>query len=79
MEAMNLRDTVLDYIANADEHLLKVVKAVVENYNESDIVAFHPDGRPMSRKEYKNALDNAENQVSEGNYISAEDFLNEEL
>ena len=51
---------------------------MVENDNENDTVAFHPDGRPMSRKESKDALDNAENQVAEGDYISAEYFLNEE-
>lgn len=78
MDAVKLRETVLDYIANADERLLKVVKAVVESYNEDDTVAFYPDGKPMSRKEYKNALNIAENQVAEGDYITAEDFLNEE-
>ncbi len=78
MEAGNLRETVLDYITKADEQLLKVVKAVVENYNENDTVAFHPNGRPMTRKEYKSALENSENQVKEGDYISAQDFLNEE-
>ncbi len=51
---------------------------VVENYNENDTIAFHPNGKPLSRKQYKNALDRAENQVAEGDYISAEDFLNEE-
>ena len=78
MEAVKLRETVLDYIANADERLLKMVKAVVESYNEDDTVAFHVNGKPMSRKEYKHALNTAENQVAEDDYISAEDFLNEE-
>lgn len=79
MEGVKLRETVLGYIDNADERLLRVLKAVAESYNENDTVAFHPDGKPMSRKEYKKALDEAENQVSEGDYISAEDFLNDEL
>jgi len=78
MEAVKLREIVLEYIANADEKLLKVIKKVVESYEENDNVAFHPDGRPMSRKEHKKALDRAESQVAEGDYISAKDFFNEE-
>ncbi len=78
MEATKLRETVINYMADADERLLKVIKAVVESYNENENVAFYPDGSPMSRREYKEALERAENQVAEGDYIAAEDFLNEE-
>jgi len=78
MEAKELRNTVLEYINTADERLLNIVKAVVESYREDDAVAFYPDGTPMTQKQYKEALDKAENQVAEGDYTLAEDFLNEE-
>lgn len=78
MEKLNLRDTVLYYISNADEELLKIIKSVMESYSENDTVAFHPDGRPMTRNFYKSALNKAESQVNEGDYVSAEDFLKEE-
>jgi hypothetical protein len=39
MGALELRDSVLEYINVADERLLKVVKAVIESYQENDVVA----------------------------------------
>jgi hypothetical protein len=49
-----------------------------EGYFKNETVAYHPDGTPMSRQEYKMALDVAESQIVEGDYISAEEFEQEE-
>jgi hypothetical protein len=35
-----------------------------------DQVAFHPDGTPMTRKEYKIALEIAEEQIKNGDFVS---------
>lgn len=62
----------------ADDRILSIVNGVFENYYQDEQVAFHPDGSPMSRKEYKMALDTAETQIKEGDFISAEEFEQQE-
>ena len=57
---------------------MSIVNGVFENYYQDEQVAFHPDGSPMSRKEYKMALDTAETQIKEGDFISAEEFEQQE-
>lgn len=37
MGALELRDSILGYINTADERLLKVVKAVIESYQENEL------------------------------------------
>ena len=44
---------------------------------ENNIVAFYPDGKPMTKKEYKSAIDVANQQIKEGDFISVEEFENE--
>ncbi|MCV2485373.1 hypothetical protein OD917_10590 [Flavobacterium sp. SH_e] len=77
MGALELRDSILEYINTADERLLKVVKAVIESYQEDEIVAFSVDGKPITRSEYKSELANAENEIRTGNVISQEDLEKE--
>ena len=42
-----------------------------------DQVAFHPDGTPMTRKEYKIALDTAEKQIKNGDFVSVDELEKE--
>lgn len=44
---------------------------------EEDQVAFHPDGTPMTRKEYKIALDTAEEQIKNGDFVSVDELEKE--
>lgn len=74
MGTVELKKRITLYLENADERVLKIVNSVFENYYQQEQVAFHPDGTPMSRKEYKEALDTAEKQIKDGDYISVEDF-----
>uniref|UniRef100_UPI004049D30A hypothetical protein n=1 Tax=Gelidibacter sp. TaxID=2018083 RepID=UPI004049D30A len=74
MSTIELKQRITDYLENADERVLKIVNSVFENYYHQEQVAFHPDGSPMSRKQYKEALDIAENQVNEGDFISVDDL-----
>lgn len=74
MGALELRDSVLEYINTADERLLKVVKAVIESYQENDIVAYAIDGTPLTRTTYKAELQEAKAEIERGEYISQEDL-----
>lgn len=77
MAALELRDTILEYINTADERLLKVVKAVIESYQEEEIVAFSVDGEPVTKAMYKESLADAKLEIENGNYISQEDLEKE--
>ncbi len=74
MSTVELKNKIQGFLEQADERILNIVNSVFENYYQQEQVAFHPDGTPMSRKEYKDALDIAEKQIKEGDYISVEDF-----
>jgi hypothetical protein len=77
MGALELRDSVLEYINTADERLLKVVKAVIESYQENDIVAYTIDGMPLTRMAYKEDLQEAKAEIKRGEYITQEDLEKE--
>ncbi|OXE99122.1 hypothetical protein BC749_102657 [Flavobacterium araucananum] len=77
MGALELRDSVLQYINTADERLLKVVKAVIESYQEEEIIAFSADGKPITRAIYKEEIAKAELDIKKGNVISQEDLEKE--
>jgi hypothetical protein len=77
MGALELRDSVLEYINAADERLLKVVKAVIESYQEEEIVAFSVDGKPITRSVYKEELANAKLEIEKGELTSQEDLEKE--
>lgn len=74
MSTVELKKRITHFLEHADERVLNIVNSVFENYCQEEQVAYHPDGTPMSRKEYKEALDIAENQVNEGDYIPVEDL-----
>ena len=74
MSTIELKNKIQGFLEQADERVLNIVNSVFENYYQQEQVAFHPDGTPMSRKEYKDALDIAEKQIREEDYISVEDF-----
>jgi hypothetical protein len=77
MGALELRDSVLEYINTADERLLKVVKAVIESYQENDVVAYTVDGNPLTRIDYKDELQQAKAEIKRGEYTTQEDLEKE--
>ena len=77
MGALELRDSVLESINKADERLLKVVKAVIESYQENDVVSYTIDGRPLTRIAYKEELQEAIAEIKKGEYITQEDLEKE--
>ncbi|WP_166925281.1 hypothetical protein [Flavobacterium poyangense] len=77
MGALELRDSVLEYINAADERLLKVVKAVIESYREEEIVTFSVEGEPITRAVYMQELAKAKKEIENGEFISQEDLEKE--
>lgn len=77
MGALELKDSVLQYINSADERLLKVVKAVIESYQEDEIVAYTVNGNPLTRNQYKIELTQAIEEINSGQFISQEDLEKE--
>ncbi len=77
MGALELKDSVLQYINSADERLLKVVKAVIESYQEDEIVAYTVNGNPLTRNQYKIELTQAIEEINSGKFMSQEDLEKE--
>lgn len=78
MGALELRQKWVQSIKTVDDRFLQMVDALYEGYFKNETVAYHPDGTPMSRQEYKMALDIAESQIAKGDYMSADEFEQEE-
>jgi len=78
MGAVELRKKWMKSIRTVDDRFLQMVDALYEGYFKNEVVAYHPDGTPMTRQEYKMALDVAEGQIETGDYISADEFEQEE-
>ncbi|RNL88509.1 hypothetical protein ED312_08660 [Sinomicrobium pectinilyticum] len=78
MGALELREKWKRSIKTVDIRFLQMVDALYEGYFKNEVVAYHPDGSPMTRQEYKMALDVAEDQIDKGDYISADEFEQEE-
>lgn len=77
MGALELKDNILELLNNADENLLKVVKEAIDNYKEEEIVAHTVEGKPLNRKEYKEELERALQEIRNGNFTTHEDLLKE--
>ena len=77
MGALELRNNLLQYINQADERLLMVVKAVMETYWEDEVVASTVDGNPLSKIAYKNELKEAIAEIKRGEFITQEDLEKE--
>jgi mevalonate pyrophosphate decarboxylase len=77
MGALELRDSLLQYINQADERLLKVVKAVMESYWEEEIVAYTIDGKPLTKLAYKEELKEAKAEIERGEFTTQEDLEKE--
>lgn len=77
MSTAELKNKIQYFLENADDKVLKIVNGVFENYYQDEIVAFYPDGKPMTKNNYITDIEIANNQVKEGDYISVEELENE--
>lgn len=73
-----LKNRIQLFVDKADDRVLSIVNSVFEHYYQDETVAYHPDGSPMTRKEYKMALDLSEAQIKKGDFTSVEEFEAEE-
>ncbi|MAN28218.1 MULTISPECIES: hypothetical protein [Mesonia] len=78
MGAAELRKKWKKSIKTVDVRFLQMVDALYEGYFKNEVVAYHPDGTPMTRQDYKMALDVAESQIEKGDFMTAEEFEKEE-
>lgn len=78
MGAIDLREKWKKSIKTVDDRFLQMVDALYESYSKNEVVAYHPDGSPMTHHEYKTALDVAEGQIDKEDFISADQFEHEE-
>ncbi|MCC4213890.1 hypothetical protein [Leeuwenhoekiella parthenopeia] len=77
MGTQELKKRIKSYVERGDDKVLAIVHGVFENYYQDEIVAYFPDGSPMSRKEYNMQLENAEDQIGRGEFSSIEDVENQ--
>lgn len=77
METIELKNRIQHFLDKADTKALNIVLGVFENYFEDEVVAYHPNNSPMSRKEYNAALAIAEKQILNGEVVSVEELLDE--
>lgn len=77
MESSELKETVLRYINEADDRLLHIVRALVESYQENDVVAFTIDRKPLTKKQYNQELLDAEEEIEGGAFITQENLEKE--
>jgi rRNA pseudouridine-1189 N-methylase Emg1 (Nep1/Mra1 family) len=74
MNTTVLKNKIHSLVENADEKVLTIVNSVFENYYNQNSVAFHPDGKLMTKQEYKEALQIAEQQILKGDFMDVEDM-----
>ena len=74
MESVALRKELGEAIKKADSRLLKVLKAVIESYQDDDSVAYNITGEPLNRTAYRKELQDAEQEIKDGKVISQEDL-----
>jgi hypothetical protein len=80
MATVDLKKSIHDYIDNADERLLKLIKALVETYQENketDTVAYTVDGKPLTQEQYNKELLDAVSEIERGGYTTQEDLEKE--
>lgn len=73
MSETELRKKLHEDIDKADHHLLTMLNALIEAYDdESVIVGSTVDGAPISRKDLKKRVEESEAQIANGDYMSQE-------
>jgi hypothetical protein len=64
MATLDLRQSVLEYIKNADNRFLRLVKAMADNYNDDD--------DRISVGQYNKELEASEKEIQSGNFHTQE-------
>ena len=80
MKAINFtRELLAQYIlTNAKESLLAKLKAVIEKEEKNNVVAYNIEGEPLTLEQYQNELNEAENEIDRGEFLTS-DQLDKEI
>lgn len=78
MKKEALRKKVIGYLVDADEELLSKVNEVISDYKKSEIVGYRVNGEPITKEQLLEEIKISEQQIKDGNYITAE-ALREEI
>lgn len=76
MNSVELKNNIQHFLETADNKILKIVNDVFEDYYQGEVVAFYPNGKPMTKKIYESAINIANEQVKKEEFISVEEFEN---
>jgi hypothetical protein len=77
MGLAQIRTELHDLIDRSDEKLLQMIYAMAAVYDKEEIVAYTTSGKPLTKKDYNQRLEKAENQIASGEYISQEELEKE--
>lgn len=79
MSTAEKRATLHQRIDELDEKFINAIYAMVETYvnDENQIVAYEPDGKPITLNELKSRIKQSEEDYKTGNYITLEDLEKE--
>ena len=77
MGAVELKNLITDYVANADMKLLRIIKAVCESYESNDTesatVAYTASGDPLTKEMYIQKVKDADKAMDQGKFVSSEE------
>ena len=73
MSAAEIRKKLHKYIDKIDEHFLKAVYALIEEYAKEDIVGYKPGGKPITKSDLTKRAQQSEEDIKAGRVYSQED------
>jgi len=79
MQDSELRKKLISHIESANNQQLEILNEFLNNRDTEVIVAHTVDGITLTNESYNESLKIAENEISTGNTISAEDLESESL
>ena len=76
MKAMNFtREQLAQYILNnAKESLLAKLKVFIEKEEKDNVVAYNIEGEPLTLEQYQNELNEAENEIDRGEFLTSDEL-----
>lgn len=77
MAAIALRKEVQQYISHADDRFLKMVHAMSREYENTLVVGYTAQGKPITKVELKERVKAASKRVKSGDFIPQEELEKE--
>ncbi|MBP7500128.1 MAG: hypothetical protein KA796_09745 [Chryseobacterium sp.] len=69
------REQLAQYILNnAKESLLAKLKVVIEKEEKDNVVAYNIEGEPLTLEQYQNELNEAENEIDRGEFLTSDEL-----